>query len=64
MSMSKKERNERIIAQLNAVTERGLKSRAAARSILIDEGIYTDKGNLRKTFGGRGARSSTKPQAA
>ncbi len=62
--MSKKERNERIIAQLNVVTERGLKSRSAARSVLIDEGIYTAKGNLRKKFGGRGAPCSTKPQAA
>jgi hypothetical protein len=62
--MSKDERNARILAQLKATTEKGLKSPRAARSVLIEDGIYTPKGNLRKEFGGRGApRSATKSAA-
>lgn len=52
--MTKLERNAKIMAQLDLVTKRGLKSKAAARNLLVKEGIYTPKGNLKAEFGGRG----------
>ena len=58
--MTKHERNAKIMAQLDATTKRGLKSRAAAREVLVKEGIYTSKGNLKAEFGGRGRRKATK----
>lgn len=61
--MSKKERNDRILAKLKETTEKGLKSRKAAQKVLISEGIYTERGNLRKEFGGRGA-ARVDPQRA
>lgn len=62
--MTKSKRHEILRAQIEATTKRGLKSKSAARTILISEGIYTEKGNLKKEFGGRGARKSTAKQAA
>jgi hypothetical protein len=62
--MSKNERNQLILAKIKETTERGLKSKAAARKILIAEGIYTEKGNLRKEFGGRGAARRVDTKAA
>ena len=62
--MSKKERNQIILAKIKETTERGLRSKSAARKILISEGIYTEKGNLKKEFGGRGAAKRTTPKAA
>ncbi|NJO34698.1 MAG: hypothetical protein HC869_17800 [Rhodospirillales bacterium] len=41
--MSKAERNQLILAKIKETTERGLKSKAAARKILIAEGIYTKR---------------------
>ena len=51
------ERNQKIIKLIEARTKRGLKSKKAARDILIADGIYTKKGNLKKEFGGRGSAS-------
>lgn len=62
MTMSK--RHKLILAQIEETTKRGMKSRKAARTILIDEGIYTPKGNLKKEFGGRGAARSAADRAA
>lgn len=62
--MTKIERNAIILAKLEETTERGLKSKMAARRILIGEGIYTDKGNLKKEFGGRRAQKRSPQQAA
>ncbi len=62
--MSKSERNQLILAAIKETTERGLKSKEAARSILVSEGIYTEKGNLRKEFGGRGAARRADTKAA
>ena len=62
--MSKTERNKLILAKIKETTERGLKSQDAARRILIAEGIYTEKGNLRKEFGGRGAPRRAGKKAA
>lgn len=56
--MTKHERNSIIMAQLEQTTKVGLKSKASARSILVKEGIYTAKGNLKAEFGGRGRRSN------
>lgn len=53
--MTTLERNRKIELFIAARTRQGLKSRAAARKMLIEEGIYTEKGNLKKEFGGRGA---------
>ena len=55
--MTNAERNQKIIKLIEARTKQGLRSRAAARKMLIDEGIYTEKGNLKKEFGGRGSAS-------
>jgi hypothetical protein len=62
--VSKTERNRLILAKIKETTERGVKSKDAARKILIAEGIYTKKGNLRKEFGGRGAARRTNTKAA
>ena len=62
--MGKRDRNQLILEKIKETTERGLKSKAAARQILISEGIYTEKGNLRKEFGGRGARKRSSKKAA
>lgn len=62
--MSKSERNQIILDKIKETTERGLKSKSAARRILIGEGIYTEKGNLKKEFGGRGATKKSSKQAA
>jgi hypothetical protein len=62
--MSKHERNQLILAKIKETTERGLKSKEAARKILISEGIYTHKGNLKKEFGGRGAPKRIDKKAA
>ncbi|HYD24214.1 MAG TPA: hypothetical protein VEB68_05415 [Croceibacterium sp.] len=55
--MTKAERNQKIVRLIEARTKRGLKSKKAARTMLISEGIYTEKGNLKKEFGGRGSGS-------
>lgn len=55
--MTTAERNRKIAAQISATTSKGLKSRKAARDILIAEGIYTKGGNLKAEFGGKGWRS-------
>lgn len=62
--MSKNERNALILAKIKETTERGLRSKDAARKILISEGIYTEKGNLKKEFGGKGARKRPSKKAA
>ena len=62
--MSRDERNQIILAKIKETTERGLKSEKAARAILIAEGIYTQKGNLKKEFGGRGAARRASKEAA
>ena len=54
--MTKPERNAKIIKAINERTKRGLRSRAAAREMLIAEGIYTKAGNLKAEFGGKGWR--------
>ena len=60
--MSKTERNQIILDKIKETTERGLKSKSAARRILIGEGIYTEKGNLKAEFGGRGWRQKVAAQ--
>jgi hypothetical protein len=55
--MTTAERNAKIIKLIEARTKQGLRSRAAARKMLIDAGIYTKKGNHQKEFGGRGSAS-------
>lgn len=62
--MSKTERNKLILAKIKETTDRGIKSKAAARQILISEGIYTEKGNLRREFGGSGAAKRSDKKAA
>lgn len=59
--MTKAERNTKLIALIERETKRGLKSKSTARSMLIAEGIYTPKGNLKKAFGGRGAKGARVP---
>jgi hypothetical protein len=54
--MTKAERNAKIAKLIEARTKRGLKSKRAARAMLISEGIYTERGNLKKEFGGRGSK--------
>lgn len=54
--MTVAERNRKISAQIEATTKRGLKSKAAAKKILISEGILTKGGNLKAEFGGKGWR--------
>lgn len=53
--MTVAERNKLILEQIEKTRKRGLKSKKAARAILVRDGIYTEKGNLRKKFGGKGA---------
>lgn len=55
--MTHAQRNQKIIDLIEARTKEGLRSREAARKMLIDAGIYTKKGNLKKEFGGRGSTS-------
>ncbi|TRD10489.1 hypothetical protein FGU71_00455 [Erythrobacter insulae] len=62
--MSKTERNQLILNKIKEATELGLQSKDAARRILISEGIYTPKGNLKKEFGGRGATKRSAKRAA
>jgi len=54
--MTKAERNAKIAKLIEARTKRGLRSKRAARAMLISEGIYTERGNLKKQFGGRGSK--------
>lgn len=60
--MTKAERNARITKLIEARTKRGLRSKRAAREMLISEGIYTQRGNLKKEFGGQGSRRTAVPR--
>jgi hypothetical protein len=61
MSVTREQRNEKIISALEEATTRALASKKRAREALIAEGIYTKKGKLRVEFGGTpGKRNSTK----
>ncbi|MEP9359334.1 hypothetical protein [Sphingomonas sp. KR3-1] len=51
--MTHAQRNAEILRLLEEQTNRGLKSKAAARATLIREGIYTEKGKLSAEFGGK-----------
>lgn len=61
--MTKAERNQKIAKLIEARTKRGMKSKQAARKMLIAEGIYTEAGNLKKRFGGRGSSRSAQKAA-
>lgn len=50
--MTQHQRNERILELLNLKTQRGAVSKRAAREVLMSDGIYTRKGELKVTFGG------------
>ena len=52
--MDKAERNKKIASQIQVVTKRGLTSKTAAMTVLVKDGIYTPKGNLKAEFGGKG----------
>ncbi len=47
--MSEKERNEYLIG-LKKLRKKLVENPAAARKFLVDAGIYTPKGNLRKPY--------------
>lgn len=50
--MTHQQRNSAIIDLLESYTKKNTVSKAAARKALIEEGIYTQKGELRVIFGG------------
>lgn len=50
--MTHAQRNQKILEAIALTTERALVSKMQARKTLIDEGIYTSKGELRAEFGG------------
>lgn len=50
--MTLEQRNAEILKALAAQTKLNTVSREAARAALINEGIYTAKGDLRAKFGG------------
>ncbi len=56
--MTHAQRNQKILAAIDAVTERATASKKEARKTLIDEGIYTAKGTLRAEFGGPSKKAS------
>lgn len=56
--MTLEQRNAAILKALNEQTKRNTKTPEAARAVLIKEGIYTAKGNLRAKFGGRKAKTA------
>jgi hypothetical protein len=58
--MTLKQRNAHILKLLEEQTRRNTRSRKAAREALIEEGIYTQKGKIRKEYGGE----PRKPAAA
>jgi hypothetical protein len=51
--MTHAQRNQKILAAIEAETSRALVSKKVARDTLIKEGIYTTKGKLRAEFGGK-----------
>jgi hypothetical protein len=57
--MTRAERNRKIIEAMEAETTRALVSRQAARELLIKDGIYTKKGELRVEFGGERAKKKS-----
>lgn len=50
--MTHAQRNQKILNAIAQTTESALKSRKAARDVLISEGIYTTKNKLRAEYGG------------
>lgn len=50
--MTHAQRNQKILAAIAEETARALSSKKIARETLINEGIYTTKGQLRAEFGG------------
>jgi hypothetical protein len=59
--MTNAERNRKILHAIDQATTKAVSSRQAARQMLIAEGIYTAKGQLRAEFGGTGRKA--KPAA-
>lgn len=51
--MTHAERNQKILDAIAEQTARALSSKKIARETLINEGIYTTKGELRVEFRGR-----------
>jgi hypothetical protein len=50
--MTTEQRNAEILRILDEQTKRNTVSRKIARDALIDEGIYTKRGQVRAEFGG------------
>ncbi len=58
--MTHSARNQKILQAIKESTRQALSSKEAARAILIKEGIYTAKGDLRAEFGGKPGKKATK----
>jgi len=56
--MTHDQRNQAIKELIRARTEAMTSSPETARRMLIEEGIYTRKGNLRAEFGGKAKKAS------
>ncbi|MFV3130351.1 hypothetical protein [Niveispirillum sp. KHB5.9] len=52
MFMTIAERNKRILEAIEAGNERMLATKGLARKTLIEEGIYTEEGELTPEYGG------------
>ena len=57
--MTHAQRNQKILDAIAEETARALSSRKIARETLINEGIYTTRGELRVEFGGAGKKGRT-----
>ncbi len=58
--MTNAQRNQAISRGLEAYTKKHTASKAAARTALIAEGIYTQSGKLRAEFGGKHSKIAAK----
>ena len=56
--MTDAQRRAAIRAVIQKRTKAAVKSKAAARKALIEEGIYTRNGNLRREFGGKTSKEN------
>ncbi len=57
-SVTKGQRNERILKAIEEATAKGVVSKEKARETLMAEGIYTAKGKLKVEFGGKSQKRS------